>query len=299
MKNLLLALTLVLFGGGILIAQIPARSNFSQKKEAAKNFVRSDSNNFLQTAEIQMPAIDMEKIRKEELKEAGKGGPLRFGENIPVDLGLEAGTWQKTDTGNVWRLTIKSKNALSINLGFKKFKLAEGASLMIYNGDETMKIGPITHLQNNADDSYATGIIQGDGVIIELYEPFQIKGKSLLQIGRVTHGYVDLFSAFYAGYGASADCNVNVNCSAIADFPSNAVGMIIVGGKRACSGALLNNACYNFTPNFLTAFHCLESDNIPGITQAELDAVANWVVMFQYKSPECTPANDSYLYQQV
>ncbi len=73
--------------------------------------------------------------------------------------------------------------------------------------------------------------------------------------------------------------------------------MIILGdGTRLCSGALVNNGCQDFTPNILTAFHCIDVGNLNPcdsdfgngtLSTAEINRAQSWVFRFQYKSPTC------------
>lgn len=51
---------------------------------------------------------------------------------------------------------------------------------------------------------------------------------------------------------------------------------------------LLINGCQDFTPNFLTAFHCLDENSNGVIDPNEITQVQNdWVFRFQYMSPTC------------
>ena len=68
--------------------------------------------------------------------------------------------------------------------------------------------------------------------------------------------------------------------------------ILLANNTRHCSGVLINNECQDFTPNFLTAFHCVDvgagGDFQNGILSAdEIAAAQNWVFRFQYKSPVC------------
>lgn len=135
-----------------------------------------------------------------------------------------------------------------------------------------MEIGPITARENNKAGVFATDLIQGESIILELYEPLEIKEASILHINKVIHAYKDMFQAMSGGFGQSSSCNVNINCPAGNNWQqeSNAVAMLLLAnGDRFCSGALVNNAtnnCQNFVPNLLTAFHCLDN-NVDNVLQ--------------------------------
>jgi len=96
-------------------------------------------------------------------------------------------------------------------------------------------------------------------------------------LGRVVHGYRDLFFKTTRDFGDSGNCNINVNCPD-GDAWANevrAVAMILTGGgSRICTGTLVNNVRQDRTPLFLTANHCLGGE-------------ATWIIMFNYQSPNC------------
>lgn len=242
---------------------------------------------------VKMPTVDVEALKRQDLKEAQIGLPPRFGQSIDVDLGLGDGTWNENENERVWSLVIQSAGAYSINLIFDDFYLSKDAKLFIYNEQHTMLLGPITNEQNNSGKKFATDLVAGSAIVIELIEPKTASENSTLHISNVIHAYKNVG---FAGYGESSECNNNINCPQFADWQNeaNAVAMVIVNGNRHCSGVLLNNACQDFTPNFLTAFHCLDTNpNDDVLSQAERDAVNTWVFRFQYESPTCASADDA------
>ncbi len=60
--------------------------------------------------------------------------------------------------------------------------------------------------------------------------------------------------------------------------------MILIDDIALCSGCLINNTSYDFTPYFLTANHCVAGED-----------VGDWSFRFQYKSPTCN-GEDGYSY---
>ena len=243
---------------------------------------------------IIMPKINLEILKNEDIRDEQLGLPPRFGKANNVNLGFEQGLWEQNETERLWTVKIKSNGAFSINLIFDEFYLPNGAEIYIYNESKDVVIGPITHKQNNNENIFSTDLVKGNSLIIELTEPLSVVGESILHISKVIHGYKNIL---YSGNGQSSSCNNDINCSQGNNWQdeSNAVAMIIVNGNRSCTGALINNNCQDFTPNFLTAFHCL--DNLDGVlSQQERDAVQSWVFRFQYKSPSCGGGDDlSYI----
>jgi len=211
--------------------------------------------------------IDLQALQDEDKAEEHLGLPFRFGKALKADLGLQNGQWTETPEGRVWQLQISSPGAYSLNLQFDRFRLAEGAELMIYNSEKTFQMGPVTSKENNSFEVYATDIIKGSSIIVELFEPNDVKTSSKLHISKLIHAYKNMFPEQQAGgYGTSNGCNININCSAGSAYQnvSNAVAMILLAtGDRICTGCLVNNTCQDFTPYILTAFHCLDTGGGP------------------------------------
>jgi V8-like Glu-specific endopeptidase len=271
-------------------AQIPTRKLNPEQFRKIKPV-----NSKMQVQDIKLSKVEISQLLVEDDAEKELGLPFRFGKDIDVDLGLKnSGQWEDVKGGRIWKIKITSENAYSINLIFDNFRLSNEAELYIYNEDETMIIGPILSKNNNKSEVFATDLIQGQSIILELFEPAFSKGESKLHISKVIHGYVDMF--YKSGFGDSGSCNIDVNCSQGNNWhdESDAVAMILLAnGTRYCTGSLLNNDCQDFTPNILTAFHCIDGEHNGTLSQAEIDAAESWVFRFNYKSPTCN-GGDGY-----
>ena len=274
------------------VAQVQTQRLSPQELKSVKRF-----NPKSLPAAVKMPVVDVNALLAEDELEKGLGLPFRFGKAIDVDLGLEnAGEWKNVQGGRIWKLPITSENAYSINLIFKSFFLAKGAELYIYNQEQTMLMGPITPKDNKKSKRFSTDLIQGEGIVLELFEPSESNGESQLHLEKVIHGYKNTFKA--GGTGFSGDCNIDINCPQGTDWQdeSDAVAMVLLAnGTRKCSGTLLNNTSQDFTPNFLTAFHCLnvEFPKNTILSQQEIDRAEDFVFRFQYKSPTCGGGDDT------
>ena len=281
-KNFILLLT-------ILIA-INAYGQVQTKRVKSGEF---QGRGFLKVPIKKLPRIDKNKLLVEDKQDEILGLPPRFGKAFDLNLGFEDGVWEELESGRVWKLEIQSDGALSMNLIFNRFYLPNGAELYLYNSEKIMVIGPINQDQNNKAQVYATDLIKGSSIIIELYEPLEVIGESEIQIGKAVNGYKGISN--FIGFEDSEDCNRDIVCSPEGDNwqdESDAVAMIIVNGTRWCTGTLINNACNDFTPNFLTAFHCLDLNLNGALSQGERDDVANWVFRFDYRSATCGGGDD-------
>lgn len=254
---------------------------------------------------------ELKEVKKEE--ELGLGLPYRFGKGVEVNNTLEnSGTWFKTEGGRVWKLRIKSPSAYSLNLIFNKLFISGSTELYIYNEDRTMLYGPVTSSSITSSRFY-TDLIKGDGLILELFEPFEETGKTILHLTGVVHGFRNTFEPTV--FGSSSGCQDDVSCNAWAAQADGVAMIILANGTRLCSGSLLNNACQDFTPNILTAFHCLDigndinnidacTDNEVGngtLTAQETANAENWFFRFQYRRATCntgTEPNNYITFQQ-
>ncbi|GHT79590.1 hypothetical protein AGMMS50262_23470 [Bacteroidia bacterium] len=101
-----------------------------------------------------MPAINMEKIYKEDMEDEQNGIPPRFGYGHKVNYNLEnSGIWTVLPNGDrIWQLEISCPKALSINLLYDKFWLPEKAKFFIYSNDKKHSIGAFTSINNKGNE---------------------------------------------------------------------------------------------------------------------------------------------------
>jgi lysyl endopeptidase len=288
MKRLLYALLLVAMGWCAAEAQINIGGTpYSFDKAFSTQRI---------PVEVMSP-LNMTAIEREDKSDDEAGRPPRFG--YPLDAGFtldNSGVWEMLPNGDrLWRLNIHCPGARSINLLYDAFWLPTGATLYIYNADRSHVIGGFTSRNNNSQRGnsigYATGLVYGEMITLEYYEPQNSEYPGEISIAKVVHGYRHIkLPGEEKAFGTSNACQVNVNCPEGADWQleKTSVAMILVDGSRWCTGSLLNNTTTDFTPYFLTADHCLSGWAIP----TALDAGANpnasvWTFYWNYESPGC------------
>lgn len=225
---------------------------------------------------IEFPKVNVERLLQEDSLDQLRNRPMRFGNAHEVSISF-ANSASKEIINNetkVWRLELLCPEAFSINLIYSDFRIPIGGKLFLYNEDRSYLLGAFTS-SNNTDENpeFATGLIPGEKLILEYNSPVLLPDPKI-EISSVIHGYKNFFL-----FGDSGPCNNNVNCPEGLDWvnQTNSVAMIVLaGGTRWCSGAMINNSCEDGTPYFLTANHCLTG---PG--------VSNWMFYFNYQSPSC------------
>ncbi len=237
--------------------------------------------NVAQPATVRLPAFDLNaRLQDDAINYSQKGQIWRFGYEHAYNADIRAGVIAETlpNGDKVWRKRFSSANALSMNMLFSDFYLAEGATIHLYNDDRSQVIGAYTHKNNNAARELGTSILKGEHVIVELYEPAHTIGQSAAVISNVIHGYRDIYAYAantYKDLNDAGKCNHDVNCPLGNGWQDqiNSVAIIIINGSGGCTGALINNTLNDGTPYFLTANHCLGG------------SVANWVFRFNWDSP--------------
>ncbi len=269
-------------------AQVPTK--FNSKKD--KDYLRKIKTKKEIKTTHKMPPLSLNSLRDEDLIDEQNGLPMRFGKAFDVDIGTNYNEWNESGNDKIWTTSITSQGAYSINLFFDQFVLNNSAEVYIINQDTTITIGPITSKQNNQEHVYATDLLKGDYAKVILIESKHEPNPSTLHLSRVVHGYKNLFEK---NFGDSGNCHNDINCSVGDDWQneSNSVAMILVDGERVCTGTMINNACNDLEPNFLTAFHCLDLNVSGTLSQGEKDALSSWVFRFQYKSPSCNGGDDT------
>jgi len=282
MKNIIFSLLLAFAVFNLSAQVITQKTSIKKIDESIKLSSKSSID------ALTMPGFNLQKVLEEDEINKGKDLPYRFGYAFYVDYNMQnSSTWTKVDSGKVWSLKIVSRGAYSINLAFDKFYLPQKSRLYIYNEQKTVLQGPYTSKNNTKSGKLSTDLVQGESIILEYFEPNDVKEKPEISISKIVHGYRNLFPKSTKGYSSSGSCNIDVNCpegDAWQD-ESDAVAMILINNDALCSGCMVNNTAQDFTPYFLTANHCIANQN-----------VGNWTFRFQYKSPTCGGGDDYYYY---
>ncbi len=210
--------------------------------------------------QVVMPAQDNNALLATEMQRRGPGIAPRFAVNLETDISpLTHGNWESLPNGKaVWRLRIFSEGAKSLNLGFTKYNMPSGGSLILYSPDQQRVMGPFTPADNEEHEQLWTPVLDGDELVIEVQVPIENQQQLELELKYVNHDFIG-FSEM-----ASGSCNLDVICGladgwgiveAYRDIIQS-VAVIGTGGGTFCTGFLVNNARQDCTPYFMTANHC-------------------------------------------
>jgi hypothetical protein len=201
-----------------------------------------------------MPSVNAdEEIAKNEQEDLNNREKVQqYGKAF--ELGLDVLKSAKIDTLQngtlVYQLGITCPNALSINLVFDRFHLNMGTRLYIVGATTNSYIGAYTSLNNSKAAVLGTELVEDSKIIIELIEPKENWGTSLLHLGSVIHGYRSLEALIKRSFNSSGICNIDVNCPQGKGFEKqrNAVAMLINSTGGFCTGTLMNTTAGPFKP---------------------------------------------------
>lgn len=282
-KQILLMLSLVI-SCNALFGQVSQGGTPYSLQKGLKNTSGETAILSKEVTKLEMPAVPRGEIEAIRQNNALGGLSYQFGYPFEVEIDVKnAATVDLLDVGRLYRLSIASKDARSLNLIFKNYVLPKGAKLFIYSTDLKDIKGAFTSYNNKRSGQLATLPVKGSEIIVEYFEPYFTEAEGQLVIGQVSHDFTGVVAesgSVEDNFGNSGDCQVDVNCVEGNDWQveKRAVCKIVINGTGTCSGVLLNNTDQNGRPFFLTANHCI-------CDQATAD---NSLFIFNYESPTCS-----------
>lgn len=240
-----------------------------------------------------MPSLDMAKIEAEDKVDEEYDMPPRFGYSHFVNYDLNnSGTWYELPNGDkLWQLEVVCPTALSVNFCYDKFWIPEGGKFFVYSKDKKHAIGAFTSKNNKGDREnirgFATGIVYGDDVVLEYYQPKDVTSDAIISIKSVAHGYRSIRNNG-TGYGASGACVVNVNCDEGQNwqYEKRAVALVIINdGNRVSygTGFLINTTDLSHKPYLMTANHCIKA----GCDAGGDPSLDDYIFYWDYEEPGC------------
>jgi lysyl endopeptidase len=230
------------------------------------------------------PSLDVKSIHDEEVANESKDVAPRFAVPHSVSISpMKSQNWEKSAQGYTWTHRVTTPNAVSLNFGFSRFNLPEGAELNIYSADRTQFIRAFTSLDNNVNGQLWTPVIMSDDVIIELNVPANLVSEVELELTQVGQG----FRTFGQSTLKSGSCNVDVACKESKGWEAevNTVAVISTGGSNFCTGFMVNNTNNDKAPYFMTAAHCrINSSTAPSL-----------VTYWNFQTSKCGGSRDGKL----
>jgi lysyl endopeptidase len=232
--------------------------------------------------EVRLPAIDREKLLREDEAARGRGKALRYGVGRDVRISARDGDWYDLAAGRrLWVGEIAATGALGLRLHFKG-RLPAGSELAVYAPAETER-REIHESFPAGRSEFWTGSFPGERARIEYLTPAGGSSRELpFTVDRLQHLYRDPVADLGK---AAGPCHNDVSCYPEWAEVARAVAGIGVAGRDAlfCTGELLDDQAGDLTPYWLTAHHCL------GTQGKAASAEIYWL----YQTPRCGAAPPS------
>lgn len=229
---------------------------------------------------VVLPSFNVDSVREIDSMYANIHGAVRFAQRIPVDINPDNSgeTFFLEDGTKVWRVSIRSEGAKSLNVIFDTFNIPPGARLFLYNSDRSEVLGSFTAANMQESGELPTAPVAGDELIIEYQEPPGAAFPGRLQIYGVNHDYLGLRAERNFNH-LKLSCIDPLSCSRSHEDAGRSVCLLILEGIEYCTGVFLNNTREDGIPYILTASHCFSAEN------AALGS--RTLVFMNYESPRC------------
>lgn len=246
----------------------------------AQIFAEGLPESFLMTekAATLIPVMKLDSVNTVKLKAEDRiqGIDNRYGMVRTCNVNMkEAGVQTKIPgKGTIWRYRVESDNARSLGLFFSKFHLPSGAKVFIYNASKVYLRGAFTSFNNSSSWQLPIAEFPGKNLIIEYFEPSDAEFSGELILGSVSQAYRNLVRL--------TDGRIGINCEEGNDWQiiKHAVCLMTFHDLQSsyfCTGTLMNNVKEDETPYFLTANHCINSEQ----------KAATLVTYFNYENSTC------------
>jgi lysyl endopeptidase len=154
------------------LISLTGKSQISQGGEPMKTGLLKSSRKPV----VEMPALNMFMIAENEsddqLRE-NKLKPFRFAYPFEVNFTPEnSGEWLHGENGYyIWKVTIRSAGAKSINLIFDEFKLSENARLFLFSEKRKSFFGRFYQCNNKSSGKFAVSPVLGDEITVQYEIP--------------------------------------------------------------------------------------------------------------------------------
>lgn len=234
---------------------------------------------------VLLPAMKLDRISVASLLEEDQKFKIenRYGVVQLCDLDIKKSGVKTViqDKGTIWRYQIESENARSLGLFFKKYKLPPNAKVFLYNASRSQVRGAFTANNSNNGKVLPVAEFPGNSMIIEYFEPVNPQFTGELVLGSVSQAYINLLKI--------AEDRIGINCEAGIDWKKEKSSVCLmtyhdVLNSYFCTGALMNNTKEDQVPYFLTANHCISTEEIANTL----------ITYFNYENSTCTSTDAAF-----
>ncbi|MBL7966688.1 MAG: T9SS type A sorting domain-containing protein [Prolixibacteraceae bacterium] len=196
-------------------------------------------------------------------------------QSCEIDIKKDGIRTELTGKGTIWRVKIQSENALSLGLFFRRYKLPQKAKVFVYDPSHLVLRGGFTNANNNQKNILPIAEFPGKELIIEYFEPQLPDFEGELQLGAVTQAFRNIRQ--------DTGDRIGINCPEGSDWQKEKHSVCLITyhdfqNSYFCTGALINNTREDETPYFLTANHCVDSE----------EEASTLITYFNYENTSCS-----------
>ena len=200
--------------------------------------------------------------------------------SLPADA-LSTGAWEIAPDGTrIWRMAFRSPGAVAMRVEFRNFSVGAGS---VWLDDGTAWVGPYTGRGIFDDGRFWSGSVFSDSMVLEYAPdparpeeatpPFEV--RTLSHVARLSRrGPIRSSGGSAIGKVSedpAAGCNLDASC-----YPEWKSTMSMVAemrfeeddGEYACTGSAIATRDNTLKPYFLTAGHCISSEDVARTLQA-------------------------------
>ena len=216
--------------------------------------------------DLNQPSVTLEQLDARSL--TLEPNQIGINRSVEVSPNARAQKFVNPDGSQIIVLIIKSSGASGIGVHFRNFALADGEKVYVYGASaDSIVFGPFTDKGHWGSGEFWSGTVDGDTVVIEFHKRTNENAQGF-EIFEISHILAELDWRLPSNEPDVLFCEVDASCYGGPE--KNAVARIVFNdnGVYLCTGTLLNDIAQDWTPYFLTANHCVNSQAVAQTVEA-------------------------------
>jgi len=223
------------------------------------------------------PAIDLGPVSSADAAPKQIGKLVRTGVHRTLaPASTKQGAWEADPDGRrVYRLILKSPAAAGVRVHFTGFHVGEGEVTLRQPNAPAAAAADYARYHGQGpfeDGDFWSHTVPGAEVLLEYRPaPGDTVNEPRFQLSEISHRFAETDQKIGFGFGDPGKCHLDINCHSEWLETGRSVALIffeLPQGQATCSGALVRTKSGSGIPYFLTADHCLSSDQVARTVEA-------------------------------
>jgi lysyl endopeptidase len=219
------------------------------------------------TAPLRPDIPDVATLLQQDASQAQTGRPTaqRAGVALPLDAhSISHGSWTEEADGRIWTLEVEATGAEMLGLALVDLDLPAAARLSV-------RTEAVEHLiEHRGLDALRTPPLPGERIELRLHLPWGVDGGLRIEAADFVYRRVDGGTPNKTSVGT---CNIDVACPLGDEWGDEIRSVASYSffsstkpdpGTYVCTGQLINNTAVDGRRLFLTANHCIETNDEAG-----------------------------------